>query len=183
MRASTVYAVILVSAGLAVFACASKPPPPKEPAHTETVSDGGADADAAPPPPKSLYERLGKSDGITKIVETLTKNLQTDAKFNKRLAAIKGPKLDKLKKDLVDQICVESGGPEAGADCKYEGRFMKEALGAKTKIKEEEWNAMLLDLRAALEENQIKEQEQGDLATALGKFRDDVVVAAPPPKK
>ena len=182
MRASTVYALILASAGMAIFACASKPPPPKEPAHTETVSDAGADADAAPPPPKSLYERLGKSDGITKIVDALTKNLQADTKFNKRLAAIKGPKLEKLKKDLVDQICVESGGAEAGADCKYEGRFMKEALGAKTKIKEEEWNAILLDLRTALEENGIKEGEQGDLTAALGKFRDDVVIAAPAKK-
>ncbi|MFO0740891.1 MAG: group 1 truncated hemoglobin [Labilithrix sp.] len=183
MKASTVYAAILCSAGLAVFACASKPPPPKEPAHTETVADAAAEAEAAPPPPKSLYERLGKTEGLTKIVDALTKNLQADTKFNKRLTAFKGPKLDKVKKDLVDQLCVETGGPEAGADCKYEGRFMKDVLGPKTKIKEEEWNAILGDLKTALEENQVKDNEQLDLASALGKFREDVVQPPPPPKK
>jgi hemoglobin len=165
-----------------VVACASKKPPPKEPPHTETISDAGADADveAEAPKPKALYERLGKQEGIAKFVDTFVKNLSADTKFNKRLATVKGPKLDKLKKDLVDQICVESGGPEAGADCKYEGRFMREALGAKNKLKEEEWTAMLLDLRTALEEHKIGDNEQQDLASALGKFRDDTVVA---PKK
>ena len=39
-------------------------------------------------------------------------------------------------------------GPESGVDCKYEGRFMKEALGPKAKLKEEEWTAMLLECAA-----------------------------------
>lgn len=184
MKASTVYAAILCSAGFAIFACASKPPPPPmQPAPTETA-DAGEDADAEPPPPpKSLYERLGKTEGLTKIVDALTKNLQADTVFKKRLAAFKGAKLDKVKKDLVDQLCVETGGPEAGADCKYEGRFMKDVLGPKTKIKEEEWNAILGDLKTALEENEVKDNEQLDLASALGKFREDVVQAPPTPKK
>ncbi len=185
MKARTIYASLLVAAGLAIAACAAKAPPPKEPAHVDISADAGeADAaDAAPPAPKSLFERLGKQEGIAKFVDTFTKNLAADTKFNKRLTAVKGPKLEKLKKDLVDQICVESGGTEAGAECKYEGRFMREALGTKTKLKEEEWNAMMLDLRTALEEHKIGDTEQADLASALGKFRDDVVVATPPTKK
>lgn len=181
MKASSVYAAILVSAGLAVFACSSKPPPPKAPT-PDPVADAGQEAEAAPPPPKSLFERLGKQDGIAKIVDAFTKDLAADTKFNKRLAGIKGPKLDKLKKDLSDQLCVATGGPDAGADCKYDGRFMKEALGAKTKIKEEEWNAMMLDLRSALEENKVADTEMGDLASVVGGFRDDVVIAPPAPK-
>ena len=178
MKARTVYAAVFVAAGLLIVACGAKKPPPKEPTHTETIVDAGdPDADAEPPPPPPLYERLGKTEGITTFVDTFLKNLQADTKFNKRLAGVKGPKLEKLKKDLVDLICVESGGPEAGADCKYEGRFMKEALGAKTKLKEEEWTAMLLDLRTALEEHKIGDNEQQDLASALGKFRDDAVEA------
>jgi truncated hemoglobin YjbI len=183
MKAKLVYASLFVAVGLIGVACAGKKPPPKEPAVVEVVSDAGAeDADAEPPKPKSLYERLGKQEGIAQFVDTFLKNLTADSKFNKRLAGVKGPKLDKLKKDLVDQICVESGGPESGADCKYEGRFMKEALGAKNKLKEEEWTAMLLDLRTALEEHKIGDTEQQDLASALGKFRDDAVdVKAPKP--
>jgi truncated hemoglobin YjbI len=183
MKARTVYASLLIAAaGLAAVACASKKPPPKEPQPEVIVDAGPDDADAEPPKPLSLYERLGKQEGIAQFVDTFLKNLTADTKFNKRIAGVKGPKLDKLKKDLVDQICVESGGPEAGAECKYEGRFMKEALGAKGKLKEEEWTAMLLDLRTALEEHKIGDNEQQDLASALGKFRDDAVdVKAPKP--
>jgi len=179
MNVRTAYATLLVAAGLVVVACAAKKPPPSEPPHTETVTDAGPeeDAEAEAPKPQSLYERLGKTEGITEFVDTFLKNLQADTKFNKRLASVKGAKLEKLKKDLVDQICVESGGPEDGAECAYEGRFMKEALGAKGKLKEEEWTAMLLDLRTALEEHKIGDNEQQDLASALGKFRDDTVAA------
>jgi truncated hemoglobin YjbI len=186
MKARAAYASLLIAAGLIAVACASKKPTPKEPPHTETVADAGADgeADAEATKPKSLYERLGKQEGIAQFVDTFLKNLAADTKFNKRLATVKGAKLEKLKKDLVDQICVESGGPESGAECKYEGRFMKEALGAKGKLKEEEWTAMLLDLRTALEEHKIGDTEQQDLASALGKFRDDAVdVKAPKPAK
>lgn len=183
MKARTLYAAVLVVAGLLAGACASKKPPPKEPPHTETVADAGADEpEPEPPKPQSLYERLGKEEGITQFVDTFIKNLQADTKVNKRLANVKGAKLEKVKKDLVDQICVESGGPEDGADCTYEGRFMKEVLGAKGKLKEEEWTAMLLDLRTALEEHKIGDNEQQDLASALGKFRDETVdVKAPKP--
>ena len=172
----SIYAALFVASGLAIVACGSKKPVVHEPPHEE-VDAGPVEVDAGPPPPQSLYDRLGKTEGLTKIVDTFSKNLATDNKFNKRLAAVKGPKLEKLKKDLVDQMCVESGGPENGADCKYEGRFMKEALGPKNKMKEDEWQAMLVDLRAALEEQGVKDTEQQDLAAALGKFRDDVVVA------
>lgn len=185
MNARTAYAALLIAAGIVSAACAAKKPPPKEPEHTETVADAGSDAEAEPEPPapKSLFERLGKQEGIAQFVDTFVKNLQADTKFNKRLATVKGAKLEKLKKDLVDQICVESGGPEEGAECKYEGRFMREALGAKNKLKEEEWTAMLLDLRTALEEHKIGDNEQQDLASALGKFRDDAVDVKAPKKQ
>ena len=172
MKATTAYASLFVAAGIFALACGSKPPP--QPPVVETVVDAGVEEEA-PPAPKSLYERLGKQEGIAQFVDTFLKNLAADTKFNKKLAGVKGPKLEKLKKDLVDQICVESGGPESGADCKYEGRFMREALGPKGKLKEEEWSAMLVDLRTALEEHKIGDTEQQDLASALGKFRDDAV--------
>ena len=60
---------------------------------------------------------------------------------------------------------------------------MKEALGAKGKLKEEEWTAMLLDLRTALEEHKIGDNEQQDLASALVKLRDDAVASKPAGKQ
>jgi truncated hemoglobin YjbI len=176
MNARTASVALLVAAGFIVAACAGKKPPPKEPPHTETVSDAGSDAaPEAEAPPQSLYERLGKTEGITQFVDTFIKNATADAKFGKRLAGLKPARLEKLKKDFVDLICVESGGPESGADCKFEGRLMKEVLGAKGKLKEDEWLAMLIDLRAALEEHKIGDTEGQDLAFALGKFKNDAV--------
>jgi hemoglobin len=187
MKTRTVAFASFVAAGLALVACAAKKPPPREPPHVEVVTDAGTDGpeEAEAPKPKSLFERLGKQEGITKVVDTFLKNVTADTKFNKRLAGMKGPKLDKFKKDFVDLLCVESGGPENGADCKYEGRFMKEVLGAKSKFKEEEWQALLVGLRNALEEHDIKADEQGDLASTLAKFREDAVEApkAKPGKK
>jgi truncated hemoglobin YjbI len=177
MKARTLYAASLVALGFVGLACGAKKPPPVETPHVEPVSDAGTDVAVEPPKPKSLYERLGKQEGITTFVDTFVKNLTADNKFNKRLTTVKGPKLDKFKKDLVDSICVESGGPENGADCKYDGRFMREALGPKAKLKEDEWQAMLIDLRTALEEHGVKDAEQQDLSAALLKFRDDAVEA------
>ena len=39
------------------------------------------------------------------------------------------------------------------------------------------------DGSSALEENKVGDTEMGDLAATVGKFRDDVVIAPPAPKK
>ena len=105
--------------------------------------------------------------------------ITTDAKINKRFKGLTGKKLDDFKTKVVDQICEATGG-----DCKYAGKPMKDAH-AKLKIKEDEWNAFLLDLKGAMEDAKVGETEQGDLASILGKFHDDVVdpKAKPSPKK
>ncbi len=183
MRTRAFFLALLVASGMIALACGSKQkPPPKEPAIVETASDAGSDApaEAEPPPQKSLFERLGGKEGIEKVVDALIKRISADAKINKRFATLKGPKLDKFKASLVDQICEEAGGP----DCKYSGKPMKEAH-AKMKIKEEEWNAFLLDLKGAMEDAQVGETEQADLASILGKFHEDIVdpKTKPTPKK
>jgi hemoglobin len=181
MRTRLLLASLLVASGLAAFVCAcggGRKPPPKEPSVTETVADAGADAaDAAPPEPKSLYERLGRREAIAQVVDTLVKNVQADVKINKRFAALKGPKLDAFKEKVVDQVCEATGG-----DCKYAGKSMKDAHKG-MKIKEDEWNAFLADLKAALDEHKVPEQEQGDLMALLGPLHDDIVEVKPPAKK
>lgn len=170
-------AAILASFGSAIFACGpSKKPPPKEPAHTETIADAGVEEEAAPPP-KSLYERLGKKEAIAKVVDTLMKNVAADAKINKRFAKLKGKPLDDFKTKIVDQICEATGG-----ECKYAGKAMKDAHKG-MKIKEDEWNAFLADLKAALDENNVPGDDQADLMALLGPMHDDIVEQKPPAKK
>lgn len=170
-------AAILASFGSAVFACGpSKKPPPKEPAHTETIADAGVEEEAAPPP-KSLYEKLGKKEGIAKVVDTLLKNVAADAKINKRFAKLKGKPLEDFKSKLIDFLCKEVGG-----ECEYGGKEMQPAHKG-MKIKEDEWNAFLGDLKAALDENNVAGEDQADLIAHLGPMRDQIVEVKAPAKK
>jgi hemoglobin len=182
MRASLVVGTVLLAAtsfsGLGLFACGGKPPP-REPLITETVSDAGPE-DAAPPEPpkpKSLYERLGNKEGITKVVDAFMKNLTGNDVVKKRFAKLPKERLEKFRNNLIDQICKESGG-----DCEYMGRPMKETHKG-MKITEAEWNATVSALKAALDENKVGENEQNDLIAAIAPMKDDIVEVKPKGKK
>jgi hemoglobin len=182
MRAShVVFSLLLAATGLSGFglaACGGKPPP-KEPMITETVSDAGPE-DAAPPEPpqpKSLYERLGKKEGIAKVVDAFIKNLVGNDVVKKRFAKLSKERVEKFRDNLADQICKESGG-----DCEYFGKSMKDAHKG-MKITEPEWNATVSALKAALDENQVAENEQNDLIAAIAPMKDDIVEVKPKGKK
>ncbi len=166
----------------ALYACGGKKPP-KEPAITETVADAGVE-DAAPPPPekpKSLYERLGGKDAIAKVVDGFITKLNADPKTKGKIGKVKGAKLDHFKAMLVDQLCEATGGTE-----KYTGKDMKTAHKG-MKITEDEWNATVADLKAALDEAKVPEKESGELFSLLAPMKDDIVEVKPkpttPPKK
>jgi len=164
--------------GFGTVACGKKQPP-KEPMITETVSDAGPE-DAAPPEPakpKSLYERLGNKEGITKVVDAFIKNLVGNDVVKKRFAKLSKERVEKFRNNLIDQICKESGG-----DCEYTGKTMKDAHKG-MKITEPEWNATVSALKAALDENKVGENEQNDLIAAIAPMKDDIVEVKPKAKK
>jgi hemoglobin len=174
MRTARVFlaTLIVASSGFMVFACGpSKKPPPKEPAVTETVTDAGAEPEPEAEAPKSLYERLGGREAIAQVVDTFMKNVAADTKISKRFAKLKGKRLEEFKEKLVDQICEVTGG-----DCEYTGKSMADAHKG-MKIKEDEWNAFVADLKAALDEHKIEESDQADLMALLGPMHDDIVQA------
>lgn len=178
MRTRLVIMSAFVAFGIVAIACGGKKPPPKEPNITEVVSDAGADAaDAEPPKPKTLSERLGGREGIAKLVDAFTKNVAADTKINKRFAKVTGPRLEKFKQNLTDQLCKLAEG-----DCQYNGKNMKDAHKG-MKLTDADWNAFLLDLKAALDENKVGESEQGELVALLAPMRDDIVEVKPKPEK
>src|SRR3954447_7760771 len=127
MRTRLLVSAFLTTAALGVFgfgAFACGKPPPKEPMITETVSDAGPEDSAPPEPPKpkSLYERLGNKEGITKVVDAFIKNMVGNDVVKKRFAKLSKDRVEKFRNNLIDQICKESGG-----DCEYAGKPMKEA--------------------------------------------------------
>jgi hemoglobin len=171
MRIRLLVSTFLVGLILAAFACGGSKAPPKEPAVTETVADAGPDpdADAGPPAPKSLYDRLGGKDAISKVVEDFMKNLLANDVTKKRFAKLPKERIDKFKTNMIDQICEATGG-----DCKYTGKEMKEAHKG-MKITNAEWDATLSALKAALDEHEVGENEQSDLIALLAPMKEDIV--------
>nr|HEX4313961.1 group 1 truncated hemoglobin [Kofleriaceae bacterium] len=115
---------------------------------------------------KSLYDRLGGKDAITAVVGDFLTNVAADPVISARFTNANIPE---LKQKLVDQICQAAGGP-----CTYTGKKMVDAH-AGMGIKEEEFNALVGDLKKSLDKFKVGAQEQTDLLTALGGMKGDIV--------
>jgi hemoglobin len=169
LRRIAFFGSIPLLGALVVFACGGKPKPPEVPVVPIVVDAGEEPKDAEPPPPKTLFERLGGKDGVKAVVDTFVKNLQADTRVSKSFAKLKDAKLEHFKQMLVDQICEVSGG-----DCKYSGKNMKDAHKG-MKINESQFNALLEDLKAALEEQKVGENDRNDLFALLAPMKDEIV--------
>lgn len=115
---------------------------------------------------KSLYDRLGGKSAITAVVDTFVARVAADARINKKFARSDIPR---VKAMLVDQICKETGGP-----CTYSGRSMKESHRDMA-VTEGEFNALVEDLVAALNQFNVPKREQDELLAALGSMKGDIV--------
>jgi hemoglobin len=79
--------------------------------------------------------------------------------------------LPDLRQKLIDQICQATGGP-----CVYKGRDMK-AAHAGMNITGPEFDALVQDLKKALDTFHVPDREQSELLGALGGMRGDIVTA------
>jgi hemoglobin len=70
---------------------------------------------------------------------------------------------------LTEQICAGTGGP-----CKYSGKNMKEAHTG-MKITEDEFTALVEDLKKSLDKFKVPASEQQDLIGVLGPMKPDIV--------
>ena len=67
----------------------------------------------------SLYERLGRIESISAVVEDFRDRVARDDRINQKFARTD---LGRLTRMLIDQVCQAAGGP-----CTYTGRSMKDA--------------------------------------------------------
>jgi hemoglobin len=65
---------------------------------------------------QSLYDRLGGKDAIKAVVDEFVGIAAADTRINKKFGKTN---IDRLKFELVEQICAATGGP-----CKYTGLDM-----------------------------------------------------------
>jgi len=113
-----------------------------------------------------LYDRLGGLDAITAVVDSFVARCAADDRINRKFARTDVPR---LKKMLVDQVCEATGGP-----CIYSGRDMRETHDGMG-VTAGEFDALVEDLGATLEEFSVPEAEQAELVGILGPFRGEIV--------
>jgi len=132
---------------------------------------GGEDKPAPAPTPgnKSLYERLGGTPAITAVVEEFVARTTTDPRIKDRFF---NTDATNLKKQLVDFVCMATGGP-----CKYTGRDMATVHGG-MELVDDEFNALVEDLVGALDKFKVPEKEKGELLGALGPLKPQIVTPA-----
>jgi hemoglobin len=119
----------------------------------------------------SLYERLGGLDAITAVVDSFVPRCAGDGRINAKFARTDVPR---LKKMLVDQVCEATGGP-----CTYTGRTMKERHDGMG-VTAGEFDALVEDLVATLNEFDVPKAEQDELLELLAPMRGEIVEVESP---
>jgi hemoglobin len=114
----------------------------------------------------SLYERLGGLDAINAVVDSFVARCAGDDRINRKFERTDIPR---LKMMLVDQVCEAAGGP-----CTYLGRNMRAAHDGMA-VTAGEFDALVEDLVATLDEFEVPKAEQDELLGLLGSLRGDIV--------
>jgi hemoglobin len=149
---------------------------------------GGKEKDGENAPAKqklTLYERLGGEPGLTAIVNDFLPRALEDPRVNWARKGIKSGGLfrrdesatwnptsgnvETLKKHLVQFLSLATGGPSD-----YDGKEMK-GTHANMKITNPEFDAVIGDLKAALDKLRIADQEQKELLAIVESTRPQVV--------
>jgi hemoglobin len=170
MNRTTASVVLFLFAAFDAACGAKKPPPPVEPPVAEVVADAGPPPEPvdAAPPPTTLYDRLGGKDGVAGVVDSFTKNLLADPRVSKLFKKSKD-NLEHFKAMFSDQICQAAGGA-----CTYGGKSMKDAHKGMG-ITDTQFDAVVEDLKLALDEKGISESDKSELFAAIAPTKDDIV--------
>ncbi|WP_410498341.1 group I truncated hemoglobin [Chitinibacter sp. S2-10] len=115
----------------------------------------------------SLYERLGKADGIRRVVDDIVANHLANPIVKPRFENVKD--LNHLKKTAFEFICVGSGGPEA-----YTGKDMRSTHQGMN-ISEQEYLAVMDDILAALDKNGMGDDVKSDVLTILYSLKGEII--------
>lgn len=115
---------------------------------------------------KSLYERLGGSEGITAIASDAVENHLK----NKAIATrYESHEVDKLKHGAATFFIAGTGGPDV-----YEGKDML-SVHKGMNISHEEFMEVLDDILDALDKNDVGENEKQEVLSVLYSMRKEIV--------
>ncbi len=148
--------VILLACAIVLNGCAVQP----------GVQPFVAEPIAAQPLDNSLYLALGSKAGIGRIVEGMLINIADDDRIVDHFV---DADIDRLYQKLVEQLCVESGGP-----CEYTGDSMQDSH-AGMDITEGDFNALVENLIVAMDEQQVSVTAQNRLLRRLAAMRGAII--------
>src|SRR5262245_16636934 len=118
-----------------------------------------------------LYDRLGGAKAVAKVVDDFIANVVADPRIKPAHKKHFMGDTSALKKKLIDQVGEATGGPQ-----KYTGKNMKDAHKGMG-ISNADFDALLDDLRKALNDNKAAAADRDELLAMLEKMRRDVVEA------
>jgi hemoglobin len=114
----------------------------------------------------SLYRGLGEQAGITRIVEGMLLNAARNPRISHHFDDID---IERLRDKLVEQLCVEAGGP-----CEYSGDSMEESHKG-LNIDRGDFNALVEDLIDAMDAEGIAVPLQNRLLARLAPMREQII--------
>jgi hemoglobin len=121
---------------------------------------------------RTLYERVGRYDGISAIADEYLKGIRADPQF----ARFRGRGADSLKRArqlLKEQLCALAGGP-----CVYIGRDMKAAHGGLA-ITDAEWALNMKYMAAALDRARVAGDDRREFLALVEALRGQIVEGKP----
>ncbi|MCY1723498.1 group 1 truncated hemoglobin [Prolixibacteraceae bacterium Z1-6] len=119
---------------------------------------------------KSLYERLGAIDGITRLVDDIVENHMSNPAVNKRFLPLKdNPEhFAEVRQHLINFLAAGSGGPE-----EYTGKDMLSSHRGMN-ISQGEYMHVIDDIMKALNKNNIDDQTQKDVLAVAYSLKGDI---------
>jgi len=121
----------------------------------------------------SLYQDLGATAGLVRIVDQLVENLINDPRIK---AHFRNTDLTRLRAQFNDQLCMLSDGP-----CRYAGRSMLQAHKGQY-IDIAAFNAVIEDLQSAMDHEDIPVGVQNRLLAKLAPMYREIVSQGNLPK-
>jgi len=120
---------------------------------------------------KTLYERLGRVEGITAIVDDIIDKHMKNPGINARYLPLKDD-LDyfvEVRQHLINFLAWGSGGPE-----EYTGKDMVAAHRGMN-ISAGEYMDVMDDIMSSLEKNQVDEQSKKDVLAIAYSLKDQMI--------
>lgn len=120
---------------------------------------------------RSLYERLGRTDGITRLVDSIVAAHAANPRIRARfLPYFEDPdRLARVKGHLCTFLEAGSGGP-----CAYSGRGMREAHRGMN-IDEGEFVAALDDILAVLQQHGVDDESRNEVLAIAYSLKGDII--------